>query len=254
MNCDEVRELLAGFVLEALDADERAAVAHHLEQCPDCAALASALAAAAHELPLVLDVLDVPALPASVLERLERATARPARHGTRRWTPLPRALRTPLAAAAVIALAVIAVLAAVRSQQAVADEHDLRARLIALVGQQSIVFDVVDSPHTTKALLLPGHAGSRAYGKIYTRSDSRDAVAFVNRLAQPTGSERYLLWIRNQRRTARAGVFSLHAGFGYLVFHHNRRLPLQDAFVTLQTPSPTPAGKSVLKLARREGA
>src|SRR2546428_5460294 len=214
MNCDAVGGRLAGYVLEALAADERDAVAHHLEQCPDCAALASALAAAADELPLVLDVLDVPALPASILKRLERATAPPARHGTRdRTLLLPGALRTPLAAAAVVALAVVAVLAAVRSQQAVADEHDLRVRLVVLVGQQSIVFDVVDSPHTTKALLLPKRAGSRAYGKIYTRSDSRDAVAFINRLPQPTGSERYLLWIRSDRTTARAGVFSLHSGF-----------------------------------------
>ena len=77
MNCDDVRELLAGYGLEALDADERAAVAHHLEHCPDCPALATALAAAAHELPLVLDVLDAPDVPASILKRLERATAPP---------------------------------------------------------------------------------------------------------------------------------------------------------------------------------
>lgn len=251
MNCDEARELLAGYVLEALDADEREAVIHHLERCPDCAALASALAATAHELPLVLDALEAPELPASILERLERATAPQPRRGGRRWRPLPSRLRGRLAAVAVVALAIVAVLAAVRSQQAVADEHDLHARLVALVGQQSVIFDVVDSPHTSKALLLPERAGSHAYGKIYTRSDSRDAVAFVNRLPQPPGSERYLLWVRSGRAITRAGVFSLHGGFGYLVFHHKEQTRVRDAFVTLQNPSPTPAATIVLKLARR---
>lgn len=251
MNCDDARELLAGYVLDALDADERDAVTRHLEHCSDCEALVTALAATAHELPLVLDALDAPALPASILERLERATAATAGRSALPSTSPPSRLRPRLTAAAVVVLAVVAVLAAVRSQRAAADERDLRARLVALVGQQSIVFDVVDSPHTTKALLLPMRSGSRAYGKIYTRSDSRDAVAFVNRLPQPSGSERYLLWIRPYRTTARAGVFSLHGGFGYLVFHHKGRQPVRNAFVTLQTPSATPAGRIVLKLARR---
>jgi hypothetical protein len=154
-------------------------------------------------------------------------------------------------AAVFVVLAVVAVLAAVRSQQAVADEHDLRARLVALVGQQSVIFDVVDSPHTSKALLLPERAGSTAYGKVYTRSDSRAAVAFVNRLPQPRGGERYLLWIRSDHTTVRAGVLSLHSGFGYLVFQHSPQTRLQDAFVTFQHPAPTPAGRIVLRLSRR---
>ena len=252
MNCDDARELLAGYVLKALDADEREAVAHHLEACDDCATLATALANTAHELPHVLDALEAPELPASILARLEeRATVPPKSRGAHSSGRLPRRLRSRLAAVAVAALAVVAVLAAIRSQQAVADEHDLRARLVALVGQQSVVFDVVDSPHTTKALLLPERAGSNAYGKVYTRSDARDAVAFVNRLRQPHGGERYLLWIRGDDRITRGGVFSLHGGFGYLVFSHDGQERVRDALVTLQKPSSTPGGRIVLKLARR---
>ncbi len=243
MNCENVRELLAGYVLEALDPDERAAVARHLEDCADCSALAAALTATAHELPRVLDELAAPVLPASILERL---TAPPATGRAGSWRPL----RIRLAAAAVVALAVLAVLAGIRSQQAIADQHDLRARLAALVGEQSIVFDVVDSPHTTKVLLLPEREGSRAYGKVYTRSDLNDAVAFVNRLPQPRGANRYLLWIRTGRTTSRAGVLSLHSGFGYLVFHHKGQAHVADAFVTLQPPSSTPGAAVVLKLAR----
>jgi Putative zinc-finger len=247
MNCEEVRELLAGYALEALDDDEREAVDEHLERCPECARLAAALTATAHELPLVLDALEAPPLPAAILARLQRATA----PSIARVRPRPRRLRGRLLVAAVVALTAIAVVAAVRSQQAVADQNQLRARLAALVGQQSIVFDVVDSPHTTKALLLSARAGSRAYGKLYTRNDSPDAVAFVNRLPQPPGTARYLLWIRSGHTTVRAGIFSLHDGFGYLIFRHDGRIRLVDAFVTLQTPSSTPAATRVLTLARR---
>jgi hypothetical protein len=247
MNCDEARELLAGYVLEALEPDERAAVARHLKHCSDCAALASALAGAAHELPLVLTALDAPVLPATVLERLEQVTVPPPR---RHWLPRPRVL-TRLAAAAVVVLTVIAVLAAVRSQQAVADEHQLRARLVALVGQQSTIFDVVDSPHTTKLLLHAERAGSRAYGKVYIRTDTNEAVAFVNRLRAPPDGRRYQLWTRSGPATALAGVFTLHNGFGYLLFRHNGRQRISDAFVTLQLPSTSPSRTVVLKLAKR---
>src|SRR5260221_89503 len=80
---------------------------------------------------------------------------------------------------------------------------------------------------------------SHAYGKIHPRPDSTDAVAFVNRLPQPARALRYLLWIRGRRTTIRAGVFSLHNGFGYLIFHHNPQTRVTDAFVTLQHPSST---------------
>src|SRR3989442_4352086 len=99
MNCEDAKELLADCVLEALDAEERDAVARHLEHCPDCGALATALATTAHELPLVLDALDAPALPASILERVERVTAAPAGRGGRPPAPRPGRPCPPLAGA-----------------------------------------------------------------------------------------------------------------------------------------------------------
>ncbi len=64
------------------------------------------------------------------------------------------------------------------------------------------------------------------------------------------GSNRYLLWIRTSRTTSRAGVLSLHSGFGYLVFHLSGKAHIADAFVTLQPPSSIPGAAVVLKLAR----
>jgi hypothetical protein len=249
VNCDSARELLAGYVLEALDRDEREAVAGHLEHCRDCRALADGLSEAAHQLPSLLLTPGAPELPRSIFGRVRQETAGRTRLDGRRQGAWRQTWRLRVAAAAIVALAVFAVLAAVRSQQAVADAHDLRARLVALVGQQSTIFDVVDSPHTTKALLLPSRAGSTAYGKIYTRSDTHQAVAFVNRLPEEPAGDRYLLWIRSGQAIVRAGVFSLHGGFGYLILHYGGRIPVTDAFLTLQEPSSTPAGAPALELA-----
>jgi hypothetical protein len=243
MNCDEARDLLAGYVLEALEPDEHEAVSRHLDACRDCARLAGALAVAAHELPLALDALEAPELPRTIARRVRRATHPPALR--RGW--LPRGAPARIVVVAIALLVAVAVVAAIRSQQAVADEQNLRERLVRLVGEQSVVFDVVDSPRTSKALLLPRQPGSHAYGKVYVRSDSNDAVAFVNRLPQPPGSLRYTLWLRAGRAVTQAGTFTLHHGFGYLVFRRSEGARPRRAFVTLQRPAAAPHGTVVLE-------
>ncbi len=107
MSCEEAREALGGYVLGALDPDERAVVAAHLGACPECAAEHARLAA----LPALLqhaDGLVIPPAPAAVEERLldrvarERGTPR-----TRRWRP---ALRLPRGRALAVACALAGLL------------------------------------------------------------------------------------------------------------------------------------------------
>ncbi len=69
MSCAHVREELGGYVLAALEPDEREAVAAHLAACPACAAEHERLAG----LPAMLahaEGLEIPAAPAAVEERL----------------------------------------------------------------------------------------------------------------------------------------------------------------------------------------
>ena len=75
MSCTHVREALGGYVLGALEPDERDAVATHLAECPECAAEAERLAA----LPDLLaraEGLEIPAAPSAVEERLLDRVAR----------------------------------------------------------------------------------------------------------------------------------------------------------------------------------
>ena len=69
MSCARVRRDLGGYVLAALEPDERDAVAAHLATCPRCAAEHERLAG----LPALLahaDGLEIPAAPPAVEERL----------------------------------------------------------------------------------------------------------------------------------------------------------------------------------------
>jgi len=91
MSCAHVREQLGGYVLGALEPDERAAVAEHLATCAACAAEHDRLAG----LPALLahaDGLEIPAAPPAVAERvLDRiAQERGGAGGRRRrlaWLP-----------------------------------------------------------------------------------------------------------------------------------------------------------------------
>jgi anti-sigma factor RsiW len=92
MSCAHVREELGGYLLGALEPDEREAVAAHLAGCRDCAAEHARLAG----LPTLLayaDGLEIPAAPPAIEERLldriahERGAGRRVRRPRRAWIP-----------------------------------------------------------------------------------------------------------------------------------------------------------------------
>jgi hypothetical protein len=117
--CAECRELIGGFVLDALEPAEMSAVRRHLAGCPDCAAEYAHLA----DIPVLLDLAGStetayehpPAqLEEAVLDRFarEHPTGAP-RRSRRRLRALLAPLRRPLPAAAAGALAAAAITAAI---------------------------------------------------------------------------------------------------------------------------------------------
>jgi anti-sigma-K factor RskA len=122
--CESCRDLIGGYVLDALEPEERALVRRHIETCEPCAREHAELAA----IPALLDVADsADAVPLRPPDRLEEAVldrfaresrgVRPARrrrgwqavHGTR----LRARSVVPAAAALACALAAVAVVLAV---------------------------------------------------------------------------------------------------------------------------------------------
>ncbi len=89
---------------------------------------------------------------------------------------------------------------------------------------------------------------ARSYGKLYTRPDLSDVVAFANRLPEAPKGRAYHLWLTVGGRTKLAGVLTVRDGFGLVVFKAQRPGPKYGAAVlTLQKPgADAPAGTPVL--------
>jgi hypothetical protein len=117
--CTECRELIGGYVLEALEPDEMSSVRRHLAGCPECAAEHATLT----DIPVLLDLAGAtetatehpPAqLEEAVLDRFARehpaGSAPPRRH---RLRALAQPLRRPIPAAVAGALATAAAAAVI---------------------------------------------------------------------------------------------------------------------------------------------
>jgi hypothetical protein len=248
MDCARTRELLEEYALGALEPGEQAEVERHLEQCAECRELAAELEAVAQRLPGALAVgsaLQPPiALREQVLAAVDEHKPRPAQRLTSRT-------RRTVAIALAAALPALVLGWAAGFQQASARESDRRDELARLLGVEEVVFEVVDSRETEKAFLRTtreqGPFG-RSYGKLYTRPDLRDVVAFAARLPQAPEGRAYHLWLAAGGRTELAGVLTVREGFGLVVFKARRPGPRYGAaFLTLQEPgADAPAGTRVL--------
>ena len=248
----EAEELLEAYALGALEPEERADVERHVAGCAECRARVRELEAAAHRLPQALAAAS-PLEPPGDLERRVLAAAA---------EPVPpargRLLLRRRVQAALAGLALLLVAGSVISMQlALGRERDLRSRLTRIVGQQPIVFEVVDSPQTVRRLLRPASPGfASSYGKLYTRPDLREAVAMSARLPAPPEGRSYHLWLTSGGRTRLAGVLALRQGFGFLVVQGDRPGPaFERAELTLQAPGGhRPAGTPVLRWSAGEGS
>ena len=247
MDCARTRELLEEYVLDALEPSERAEVERHLERCSECRELAAELDAVAHRLPGALAAASAlhppPALRGQVLASVDAPEPRPAR----RWSLSRRTVAIALAAA----LPALVLGWVAGFQQASAGERDRRDELARLLGVEEIVFEVVDSRETEKAFLRTTREEgpfARSYGKLYTRRDLRDVVAFAARLPEAPEDRAYHLWLTAGGQTQLAGVLTVRDGFGLVVLEAPRPGPQYDAaLLTLQERGArAPAGTRVL--------
>jgi hypothetical protein len=243
-------ELLEAYALGALEPEERADVERHLAGCPACRARVRELEVVAHRLPQALAAVSALEPPAELEARvLGGMPAKPERHRLR---------VRPAAQAALAGLALLLIAGSVISMQlALGRERDLRSRLTRIVGEQPIVFEVVDSPQTVKRILRPASARfARSYGKLYTRPGFHEAVSFGARLPAPPEGRAYHLWLTSAGRPRLAGVLTIRNGFGLLVVRGDRPGPtFERAELTLQPAGAArPGGTPVLVWSAGEGS
>jgi len=221
----ETREDLEAYALGALDDLERRRTSRHLATCAACRATVNDYEALLVRLPTVLATASPSAPDPAVLRRVLAVTTR---------QPLwPRIAAVALAAAVLVMVAVGAWNFSLT--QTIAHERDVYRRL---AGQQEIVFEVVDSPRSTKTNLRPPVTGSTAYGKLYVRSDLPFVVAMAGNLPVAPAGQTYYLWLTlDSGETILAGLLAPEEGFASLVYQADRNGPvLQSARVTSQAP------------------
>jgi hypothetical protein len=154
---------------------------------------------------------------------------------TPRIWALPQS-QTRIALIAVCLLLVIVLLWSIRLNAVLARERALRAEFVELVDQQEVVLEVIDSRNTVRRVLLPPAGDSRAYGKVFTRSDMAHVVAMAARLAPPSPGEAYHLWLTRDGSTFLAGTLRTNdEGFGLVLYDDSVDGPQYTrAIVTLQ--------------------
>ena len=188
MTHEEIRSLLPGYAVGALEPEEAREVRSHLRGCDTCRK-----ELAGYE--RVEDALALSAAPvqppAALEERLMRAA--------RALRPRRRFIRNPgLAAAAAV---VIAVLAAGNVAQWVRSP-DFRARTTGLLTIQ-----------------LVGVGATRdAYGTIIVETGENEGVLAVRGLPRLDPSQRYQLWLRRDGERKSGGLFAVgDDGYGSLL-------------------------------------
>jgi hypothetical protein len=250
-NCERIQGLLGSYALGVLENGDLAKVEAHLEGCPACREVVHEHEQAVHALPSALAAASPVELPRTLRQRVLQHVAdeRGLPHHDR---ATKRQRGWPRAAFAIATLTVAALFVAwdARLDDARSQERELRARLAKLEGLQPVVLEVVDSRHTVKRVLLPPEerSDSRAYGKVFTRTDLPDVVAMANRLQQPPPGQAYHLWATAGGRVRLIGVMPIDKrGFALLVFKAKRAAPrYEEVRVLLQRrgarrPSGTPA-------------
>lgn len=273
MDCDQCRDLLEAYALDALEAEEQARVAQHVADCEECRRLLQEYHEVVAALPEALAAVTPETVPASVKGRLLRklgdASASdansPISDGSRRpvvtqdgpsvsprFSEPRRGSRKWLwqLVAVVLGVLLLAILAwNVQLNVALARERALRSEVADLVGRQELVLEVVDSDKTQRSVLLPPDAESDAYGKLFTRSDMHHVVAMAARLPQPSAGQAYHLWLTNGAETQLAGIMAVDKdGFGLLIFEADQAGPVYDSTQLTRQPlgSTTPDNNPIL--------
>jgi hypothetical protein len=248
MTCqDPVQELLEAYVLDTLDATERARVERHLQNCDDCKHLVNEYAEVASKLPQALAIATRTTLPPEMKTRLLQTLA--AERSSARTRAMPFAWRPRLVTLSLAILLAFSLAWGFRLNVALAQERALRSEFADLVDQQEIVLEVIDSSKTTKAFLRATAEDSNSYGKLFTRSDFPEVVAMAGRLPVPSAGHAYHLWVTEEGQTYLAGTMKVNdKGFGLLVFSADQPGPVYEAAQLILQPIGTtsPTGTPII--------
>ena len=269
MQHDDLRELVASYALDALPETERAAIAAHLDVCPECTGELASFRAVLSELAYTAPERRAPeALRARVLAAIDREAQLPAgapinapsqRRGTNPWW---------LAAAAVLAAILVGGYARLLQthigfldrelREARAQAESARRQLIdaqaQLTGAKqqlqrvSLTTQILAAPDVIKVDLKGQPAAPAAIGRAFW-SPTRGTILTANALPPLPPSQVYQLWMVTPAGPLSAGLLSLDPQGGGLVVDNTTTPERPAAFAVTIEPAggvPAPTGARVL--------
>ena len=279
MNCDQVKQNLALYVVDALSETEQLQVVTHLTDCAHCQALLAEYELLVSTLPEALASASTITVPDQVKSRilalieaeltdtappksveptpntLSDNTNQPQRVFEKSWITHWRQ-RPFIFGSLALALLLIFLFWNLRLTNTLAQERALLAKFNALLDEREIILEIVDSTETTKRFMRPTVRQSEAppYGKVYTRDGFHHVVAMAARLPIPLPGQAYHLWLTRDNQTFKAGTLTVNEdGFGLLVFDDPNDLNYDEAFVTLQAiDSTVPSDQPLIRWQKTE--
>jgi len=198
LSCDELRPLLGGYVLEALEPDEMEAVRAHLPNCSACAAELASLAELPHLLDLAAPVAhpDEPLSPAfeeALLDRFARESdaAQPRPKRRRRLLPRIEWTRPRVAAVSALLAAALAVSAMSLTGDGGEQQRPMKNYIVALKAG-------------------PGHPNAKAHIALWRVGNGTGVHLWASGL-QPGSTKVYEMLCESKHWSASAGTFRADA-------------------------------------------
>lgn len=260
MNCETIKEQLAAYALGALAPDEEQRVTQHLQHCPECTTLLHQYQEVAATLPeLMVDPAQhslPPVVKERLLQRIEmeeiqaslgaKSSPSPTASSTnpiRRWFKWPA-----LAGTAVL---IIALLWWAQSNLFSTQMPD--GDLQAILQQQALIQEIVESDETLQFALEPQEDELAASGRLYTNLEKETLVLTATGLPKPSEGEGYFVWYGSDEIVELAGSLIVNDdGFGLLVFESDEQETMQFAQIAIQPVNDLTTGKLVLRWTKEE--
>ena len=255
VGCEEARDLLAGYSLDALEQDERDVIDDHLARCPDCRAELRDLQEAAGRLALAVLQLD---LPAGAKQRFVTAVTDQSRRrlapDARRWRLLgfPRLAPSTLAACAALVVALTASLWAAGLKIQLDEQRALVATLRERANRYDRVVAVLQSPDMQLRSMQGTQLAPSAIGRIYVDPDSGQGMMMVRSLPPLLEGRAYQLWwVRADGKRESGGLLRITdaQGNGYALIQCPGSLSTWQSVGITEEPStgsPAPTGQRLL--------
>jgi anti-sigma-K factor RskA len=232
MDQDRFEELCAGYVLDALDAEDRLAFERALaEGTPERRRFYEQMHRTVHHLPLAAETRDPPPyLKAHILQAIR--AAQPFRAGITVWDRLAGLVGLSIPRVAVAVSLVLLVIAGglasytLSLRTAVRQQQQQLAELRSELARKEALLSVLAAPVIEMAIMNGLAVNPAGYGKIIWDPARRTAILQVSNLPPAPSDKDYQLWVIRDQVPVSAGVFAI-------------RQPVQETFFRIENLAET---------------